>query len=459
MLSSAALMLALCVGMIVGVPKLQLNRLRADPFMSHIELSNSTEVVAKEEGAYHQVDIRNNKIDIVGYEATSGKFASIKKATHGSYVYNGMVYNRSAINGFETLKVIYSGGTLHYVFSDFLMENMDFDGPTLTSGDTVDVPSGKAYFIVYNESETKVDIESMDIGYLCDHSIDNQMIHWNGAMGGARSLAKRTTEEDSFIELENNPTKKYNNYSVGAEYQCKLCERKYEVISGDPVCPDCAGEGNTQVKVRNFSWYRWNGRYLNHSDDLGTEFTFAMTIIGEYSRMTDPSKYFHYGVWPQIAYGDGENYDYVQTYIGNDNYEPLGKAAALHPDDPLVNESYTGRFFSDYGYYDGTYKFPDPDTTNIADGISYRDAYEAYELPFWFVKFHVFLDGMDANCDVYINGMHIFTQNMFDDYEVSKGPLYIKTLPMHVVNYGIDAQGNPAESYTGTFTKPRLIEA
>ena len=67
-----ASMLVLCVGVLVGVPRLGLDRLRADPIVYHMELTSSTEVVAKENGAYHQVDIRNNKIDIVGYESTSG---------------------------------------------------------------------------------------------------------------------------------------------------------------------------------------------------------------------------------------------------------------------------------------------------------------------------------------------------------------------------------------------------
>lgn len=507
-----ASMLVLCVGVLVGVPRLGLDRLRADPIVYHMELTSSTEVVAKENGAYHQVDIRNNKIDIVGYESTSGKFASIKKATHGAYVYNGMVYNRSAINGFETLRVTYSGGQLYYVFSDFLMENMDFNGTLLASGSTIDVPNNEAYFIIYNESTTKVDIESMDIGYLCDHSIDEEMIHWNSSMGGARSYAGKTTEEDSFIELQNNPTKKNNNYSVGARYKCHICNKEYDVITGSPVCPYCSdASAANQKKVHDFPWYRFNGRYLSNSVVLGTDFTFGMTIAGEYSKMTDLNENFHYNVWPQFDYGNSNDRTWIQTYIGNDNYEPLGKDNPLHPDDPYTEESYSGRFFTRYGpcaefalwsdslnsdITDGSgniieflsladaeayiaahagdlpadveayeeWKFNNPDIQTIAGdpSMTLRQAYNAYTLPFWFVKFHVYLDGSsnEAMVDVFINGFHIYTEQIFEHYDTVNTPdIKIWTLPMHVVNYGVDTDGNPDAPYTGTFTKPRLITA
>ena len=63
-------------------------------------------------------------------------------------------------------------------------------------------------------------------------------------------------------------------------------------------------------------------------------------------------------------------------------------------------------------------------------------------------------------CDVYINGFHLFSQEIFDegDYDtVNKPGLQVHSMPMHLVNYGIDAEGNPAPSYTGCFTYPRLM--
>ena len=472
-------MVVLSVGAVLGLSRGEASRLRAELTMSHMELSAATEVYAKEEGAYHQVDVRNNKIDLVGYETSKGNLGSIKRAVHGSYMYNGMVYNRSAINGFRTLKVNYTGGTLKYVLSDFLMENMNFNGNVVTSGVEIAVPHNEAYFIIYNDSETKVDIKSMDIGYVCDHSIDDEMINWNGNMGGARSYAKRTTEEDSFYELENNPTKTTNNYSTGSH------------------------------GGHNSSWYRFNGRYLNDSDVLGTEFTFGMTIAGEYSKMTDPSENFHYGVWPQFDYGNANDRTWIQTYIGNDNYEPLGKDNALRPDDPYTKESYSGRFFTRYGpcaefalwsdslkndikdelgnilefssqeaaeayiaahsaelpsdvevYEEWKFLNPDIQTTAGNPTVTLRQAYNAYTLPFWFVKFHVYLDATtkEAMVDVFINGFHIYTEQIFENYDTVNTPdIKIYTLPMHVVNYGINAEGDPDASYTGVFTKPRLI--
>ena len=56
--------------------------------------------------------------------------------------------------------------------------------------------------------------------------------------------------------------------------------------------------------------------------------------------------------------------------------------------------------------------------------------------------------------------MKLFTQTMFEHYDIASHPvIYIYTLPMHLVNYGIDAEGNPDESYRGRFTYPRLITA
>ena len=342
----------------------------------HMVLDKDSEVNAIDEGYLHEVNIKNNKIDIVGYQSASNAFGSIRRAVCGDFTYNGMIFNKSVINGFESLTVDFSGGTLYYVFTDFLMEDMTFTGhSTLTSGQAVDVPQGKAYFVVYNTSETPVTINSLDMEYECNGDIDSEMIFSkNSDKGGARSYARTSIFEDSFVELENNPTKYTNNYSVGKHTDPK--------------------------EVYNDTWYRWNGRYLANSENLGTEFTFGMTIMGEFNQVADTNKNFHYNVWPQFSYvgaptnekGQPNDYEYVQTYIGNDNYEPLGAANALHPSDPYISESYTGRFFTDYRYINGNYRFADPDTTKIADGVTtFRQAYERFNMPFWFIKFHVYL--------------------------------------------------------------------
>ena len=434
-------------GTVFAAPKIA-HIINATTLVNHLVLDKDTAVIEKDDGYLHQADVKNgNKIDAIGFAEVEGAFGSIKKADYGTHTWNGMIYNRSVINGFESLTVTFTGGTLHYVFTDFLMQDMDFDSTdTLASGEKVDVPSGKAYFLIYNESTTPVTIQTIDIAASCDGSIDSTMIYSDqffGAtgMGGARSLAKKTTTELGFVEIENNPTKDTNNYS----------------------------RGNHVSSAHDDSWYRWNGRFFSKSDYLGTDFSFGMTIVGNISQIIDENKFFHYNVWPQFTYdgctSDIEAYSYIQTYIGNDNYEPLGKDATLHPEDPYTKESYAGRFFTDYYNYNGnedTWEFCDPDTTFIVDGVhTFRQAYEAYDLPFWFIQFDVRLTETRPVCDVSINGFHLFTRNVFYDLEdydmVNKPSLRLKTLPMHLVNYGVDIEGNPDESYVGSFTYPRLI--
>ena len=414
--------------------------------LQSMTLDSASDVYEIDSGVAHQVNIKNNKFDIVGYQAVASKFGSIKKATYGSYDYNGMIYNRSVINGFEYLTVNFTGGNLYYTFTDFLMEDMSFDQSNqLTSGTSV-AAGGKAYFVVYNSSTTPVEIESLTVEYTCDSSIDDEMIfNKNSTTGGARSLAKVREYEDSFVKLTNNPYKYYNNYSVGEHVKEGVAD----------------------------SWYRWNGIYFAKSKGFtGGEFTFGMTIVGDYSRMVDESKVFHYGVWPQFNYvdstGDDKAGSYIMTYIGNDNYEPFPNDP-LHPSDPYVSESYSGRFFSDYGWYDGKWKFPNPDATTIADGATtFREAYERYNLPFWYIEFHVYFDLVNSPdspvCTTYINGMEMFTSELFYNYDmVNKPDIYIQTLPLHVVNYGITADGTrgeniDGEAYSGTFTYPRVID-
>ena len=304
----------------------------------------------------------------------------------------------------------------------------------------------------------------------------------NTTLGGARSLAKKTTLEDSYVELENNPTVNTNNYS----------------------------RGNHISASHDDSWYRWNGRYFDKSASLGTHFKFGMTVMGEYSRMVDASKNFHYAVWPQFDYGNANDRPWVQTYIGNDNFEPLGRSATLHPEEALTYDSYEGRYFGAYDYKTlfrikdssnqvvkdnkgnpyhfyteaeaqnfidnvllpahpeetytkGTYQdwvFADPDDTNIAGGgYTLRSAYEKYELPFWFMIFDIYLDAdNDPKCDIYINGMLVYSDWIFDSYDTVNTPdINIWTMPMHVVNYGVDVSATPDESYKGIFTYPRLI--
>lgn len=415
---------------------------------------DSTADVTVQDGCYHQKVVKNNKFDMVGWSNEGGAFGSIRKSTYGDYVYNGMIYNRSLINGFKTFKVDYdhTDGTLYYLFTDFLMEDMDFDGASLPDNTEIGVYDHQAYFLIYNTSDTPIDIESIEIQYLCDGSIDGSMIYskeeiQTAGLGGARSNAKSYVLEDNYIEIENNPQSWNNNYSLGKKEE--------------------TGRDNDD------SWYRWNGKFLRRSKDLGNEFTFAMTIMGDYSRMIDSTKLFHYNVWPQFSYGNAADEPWVQTYIGNDNYEPRGHDNAFDPkgDRSYLSETYSGRFFTNYGWYNDAWEFADPDIVKIPDtrpenDLTMREAYERYNLPFWFIKFHVYLDGdNDPWVDIEINNMLIYSTYIFSEYDTVNTPdIYITTLPMHTVNYGIVEEVadelvyvGPDTSYKGYFTYPRLI--
>ena len=54
--------------------------------------------------------------------------------------------------------------------------------------------------------------------------------------------------------------------------------------------------------------------------------------------------------------------------------------------------------------------------------------------------------------------MLIESYELFESYDTVNTPsISLLTMPMHVINYGKDAKGNPADKYTGMFTYPRLI--
>ena len=431
----------------------------ADTTVYDVTVQSSQGIVEKEAGFLHQLAYEDQVIDIVGFEAIENGVGAIKRKSYNGQVINGMIYNRSLMTYLDKLRIDFTGGDLQYIFTEFLMEDMDFDSKTnnkLVSGQPVSCPEGKGYFVVYTKSTTPVNVSAVMLKFKDQGFEANMIYNKNTSRGGARSNGIEKLVADSFIELENNPTQYTNNYSGSGKH-----------------------DGHTNAD----SWYRWNGRYFTDSEDLGTDFTFGMTIAGEYSRFVDESKFFHYNVWPQFSWG-GTYYDeyegkdvpdepWVQTYIGNDNYEPLGKDDAVNPSDPYVNESYAGRFYTNYDWYnddweidynDGTgdWIFGDPDQCKIPDGSkTFREAYNETKLPFWFLKFHVYLgQDNDAMCDISINGRVIYSTYIFDEYDTVNTPsIHLHTLPMHLINYGNpDGSVNDSLKYTGTFTYPRLIE-
>ena len=409
---------------------------------SQLVLDKNAELVSEDQGYYHSLTIRNNEFDFLGWSSATNKLGNIKKKNYNNvFDYNGMVYNRTAINGFTSLTVKFSGANLYYTLTDYLMEDMNFNKSNqVTSNTAINVLNNEAYFILYtDDTNTGVDIESITVDYKCDGSIDSQMIfNENSTLGGARSMPKETVLTSSFLLEENNPTY-YHNYSSGS------------------------------YNGHDKTWYRWNGRRFDNSANLGGNFELHTTILGNISQAVNHysdawNNYFNYSVWPEYWIIDGETTykDWDYTYIGNDNYEPLGK------DDPnRINTdtygdySYAGRFITTYtDIGGGTWEFTDPDNNYIPNSstVTYRDLYERYNLPYWHLCFKITSDTTTrlVRSQVYVNNVLVSDSPDFYDKYDGDEIVKINTYHMHCVNYG-QAKDVAANSYKGVFTYPRIV--
>ena len=417
-------------------------------------LDRDTELLSQDHGFYHAATVKGSEFDFLGYSPVEGKLGNIKKKNYnGVYDYNGIVYNRSLINGFKTLTVTFTGAKLYYALTSFLMEDMTFDKANeVVSGTPIEAKTGDAYFILYtDDTDTGVTIEDLVLTYRCNGDIDATMLYdKNSTLGGARSISKTYTQTDSFLETENNPTATTNNYSTGSH----------------------GGHADT--------WYRWNGRFFRNTDNLGTEFDLNMTILGNISQAVDPSWHFNYSVWPRLItdrydpskseYDDANNgnVDWVMTYIGDDNYDPRGYVEGRQ----YTDEAYTGRFFT-YGGYEQVgedewvfHNFYNPDTTKISDNsMTLREAFEANTLPFWYLNMHFYtIERVEnkvlhyyLNCDVSINNMPIYTSEELLELTGYDDHVYISAIHCHNVNYGhVEDPTQVEDSYKGVFTYPRL---
>lgn len=398
-----------------------------------IVLNDKSQVVSKDNGYLHQITVKKNKFDMVGWTSGTSSLGNIKQDTYGSYTYPGMVYNRSIINGFESLKAVFSGGNLYYTFSEYLMEDMSFDKLNqLTSNTAVNVPSGMNYFILYTDSTTGVDLEGIYLDYTCVE--DGSMIYGkNTPRMGARSvpnISGSVNFDDSFVEYKTRSDSTFNNYSTG----------KYVV---------------DEQEKNNKSWYRWCGYDLRESPALGTQFEVHTTILGNISQAIDETNYFHYSIWPQFSKNgesqpaDGWGWEYA--FIGNDNYEPLGAAHTIIGDSH-AQYSYEGRFFGRYMDV-APYEFEDPDTGTLdGSAMTLREAYEANTFPSW----HVVFTFVNNVVTTYINGYKIETDTQaLETFNASEDTANLYRFCLHTVNYSrsLDGVGVPYEAF---FTYPRV---
>ena len=401
-------------------------------------LDRDTELLSQDHGFYHAATVKGSEFDFLGYSPVEGKLGNIKKKNYnGVYDYNGIVYNRSLINGFKTLTVTFTGAKLYYALTSFLMEDMTFDKANeVVSGTPIEAQAGDAYFILYtDDADTGVTIKDLVLTYRCNGDIDATMIFDKTSdLAYARSVPTATTMTESYFVQTNKPTATTNNYSVG-------------------------GNGS-----HDYTWYRWNGRAWRNSSKLDWNFEINVTVLGNISQAVNyyenpEDNYFNYSVWPEIHVTDESDYNWAQIYFGNDNYEPLGKddPDRVHKD-AYANYSFAGRFITGYVNYgddeNENWQFADPDTfKTVGDTMTLREAYNAFTLPYWHVKYAFTTVGATTTLDTYVNGIHIFSEEFLNYAEGEQ--VYIKTLHCHNVNYG-KADGSPAASYDGLFTYPRL---
>ena len=421
-----------------------------DPDKDLIKLTfdKDSEFTTKEGGLVNEIVSEEKTFEFVGLSSEESKLGKLAQFEVNSKSYNGHIYNRTMFDGLRKISATYTGAPLYYVFSNYLMDDISFrtsEDNLMISGESYAAPEGYRYFMVFTDSSEGAVIESLTVKYVeaeVDFSDfvygDSETYKYN------RSVPKSVKQDSSSFELETKPQTDNNNYAHGT----------------DAAHPN------------DYAWYRWNGLDLSSSEIVNSnDVDVQMTIVGDFDYMSDESKLFNYHVWIDFEYyypGDEEDeagyYDggWVYMVIGNDNYEPMG-----HEDPNRVNtaydDNYAGRFFTRYDYDDryvvpgdpySGYRFEDPDYAKTKDNRTYREVYESMPYPYWNVKFHVEGD----ECITYLNGVELNPVKVFDDGYHTTEPVRIKRIMIGGVNYG-DTEGNPLDSYKGTFTKPRFKQA
>lgn len=358
----------------------------------------------------------------------------------------GVFLNLTVINGLKSVKVNFSGGTLYAIGSETCFERFTPDlGDELTSEVTKTFTGEKnGYLLIITNSLTDVTIDSVTIQFYCSNEVDADFAFVPSVNNytGSRSLAQDIFLEHDAIRFQTNPTETTNNYSAGTY----------------------AGHNNY--------WYRYNGvTPSNYALDGGIH-NYATTPKGEFvsdcfevviSVMVDPSIFYNPTAWfclaPWVALAtsnhqilpDAGSYVWMQSYIGNDNFDPIGGVNLLGRTD-----TYQGRFFTNFAAGGGGYDwgFQNPDTTMVIGDskTTLREAYEAINLPFFNVRF--FVDGNSYS--LFINGFEIYHEDeafyLAENYTNQKFSL--ECFELQAVNYGdgVDSDGAGPD----TIASPRM---
>ncbi|HZJ89941.1 MAG TPA: hypothetical protein VFD05_04675 [Bacilli bacterium] len=361
----------------------------------------------------------------------------------------GVFVNKTVINGLISVKVEFSGGPLYAIATSSFYERYEYDaGDALTSGE-VKTFSGDdlGYLLILSPTTAGAEVTEVKVKYSCAHETDQNFFYdpYVNRYTGARSWGVNREMNHDYIEFTTNPQPTNNNYSIGKTDE----EQPY-----------------------NDDWYRWNGVSLrNHRivDDIwvydGVPFgnfasnSFEVII----SAIIEPSVFYDLDAWFQVAPWvalDEENPEqrsplHLQTYIGNDNYDPLGGIKSR-------TDTYRGRFYTTFSSSGGGYDwgFVDPDVATLVDSeVTLREAYEATNLPFFNVRFEI----IENSYAIYINGfkVHYVEDFMFNTYEGQK--YIIDSIELQGVNYGLkDGSGGTSESeyepYRLTYFNPIVRE-
>lgn len=369
----------------------------------------------------------------------------------------GTLMNMSMFNGLKAITVIFSGGegsVLHAKADSALFENY-YGGSfaTLTSGVELDLnplSEDLGYLTIVNDSDIPIHIDSIEITYRCSNEVDQYFYaDENNELGYARSAHSYLMQEHDQFLLMTNPTETTNNYSQG-EY---------------------AGYPN--------KWYRWNGLALKNyrlDDEVlnwgATPFGAMVDdhIVIQTTAMIDPAIFydseacFHLAPWIEVGDATHTSLGWIQSYIGSDNYDPIG---GINTD---RTDTYRGRFFTNYdwdpNYYsegNGEWAFQDPDTTFVVDdpSTSLRDAYEEINLPFFNIRFVI--EGNSYK--LFINDFMIFSNDNYFFETYTNQQYTIQQIHLQAVNYGHQGDseaippielGDPLDPYFYGYTNPQI---
>ena len=384
-----------------------------------------------------------------------------------------ILMNFTVANGLRRVAVNYSGGDapLYALYSATAFENFITTSadeiPTGEDGLPSADPSNCGYFLLMTYSTTDIVIEDLKVYYYCQREIEGDFYyqgnwegtetlnHYTGARSAGNLFGYKPSQDG--LQFMTNPTIDTNNYSIGQ--------------TGTHANPD--------------AWYRWNGISMrNYEWDATLEekhysatpkgkfvsnhFEVITTVMVDYDVFYNQDAWFHVCPWVGLATADHQilpdigRLAYMQSYIGNDHYDPIGGIKDR-------TDTYRGRFFTNYvaGEFPDSYGFADPDVaTVIGDSeTTLREAYEAINLPIFNVRFAV-----DGNSfDVYINGFHIYHEDeaFYPAANYTDQEYCIETIEFHGINYGdgVDSDGEgedtiatPLPGYLVSYTNPLVRE-